>query len=94
MRAVPSQKIVYVVMSDHRDMKGIDAGRWRENGFSQDLVGNVQDRLVDGQERNARQQFESALSKSGIAIGRLVEDVLRGHEFVVRPFCGPPALRQ
>jgi hypothetical protein len=64
-------------------MKGIDARGPRENRFPQDLFGDVQDRLLEGQERDARQHLESALSEREITIGRLIEHVLRGYEFVV-----------
>ena len=57
MRAIPRQKVVYVMMGDHRDMKGIDARGSRQNRFSQNLFGDFQDCLVDGQARDARQRL-------------------------------------
>ncbi len=66
MRAIPSQKIVYVMVGNHCDMKGIDARGSRKNRFPQDLFGDVQDRLLEGQERDARQFLESTLSEGGI----------------------------
>ena len=83
VRAIPRQQIVYVVVGDHRDMKGVDARGSRQNRFLQDLFGDIQYRCLDGQERDARQRFESSLSESGIAVSRLIEHVLRGYEFVV-----------
>ena len=52
MRAIPRQEVVYVMMCDHRDMKGIDARGSRQNRFSQNLFGDFQDCLVDGQDRD------------------------------------------
>jgi len=43
MRAIPRQEVVYVMMGDHRDMKGIDARGSRQNRFSQNLFGDFQD---------------------------------------------------
>ena len=83
MRTIPLQKIVNVMVGDHCDMKGIDGRGSRENRFPQDFFGDVQDRLLEGQERDARQHLESALSESVITIGRLIEHVLRRYEFVV-----------
>ena len=77
-----------------RDMQGIDARGSRQNRFSQNLFGDFQDCRVDGQDRDARQRFQSALCEGGIPISRLIEHVLRGDEFVVRPLCGPPPLRK
>jgi hypothetical protein len=37
MRPIPRQEGVYVMMGDHRDMKGIDARGSRQNRFSQNL---------------------------------------------------------
>ena len=94
MRAIPRQEVVYVMMGDHCDMKGIDACGSRQNRFSQNLFGDFQDCLVDGQDRDAGQRLPSALCEGGIPISCLVEHVLRGHEFLVQPFRGPPPLRK
>ncbi len=83
MRAIPSQKVVYVMVGSHRDMEGIDARRSWQNCFSQDCFGDVQDCLLDREDRNARQRLEAALSEGRITISRFVEHVLRGDKFVV-----------
>lgn len=72
--------MVYVTVGDHCDAEGIEARGSQENRFRQDLFGDVQDCLLDGQESDARHNLESALSESGITVGRLTEHVLRGYE--------------
>jgi hypothetical protein len=94
MRAIPRQEVVYVMMGDHRDMKGIDARGSRQNRFSQNLFGDVQDCPLNRQDRDTRQRLQSALCEGGISINCLVEHVLRGYEFVVQPLRGPPPLRK
>lgn len=81
------------MVSDHRDMKGVDARRSWQNRFPQYFFGDFQDRLLDRQDRDARQCLKPALSQSRITISRFIEHVLRGDEFVVRPLCSPPLLR-
>jgi hypothetical protein len=87
-------QVVYVMVSNHRDTKGVDARRSRQNRFPQYFFGDFQDRLLDRQDRDTRQRVEAALSEGGIAVGRFIEHVLRGDELIVRPLCSPPPLRQ
>jgi hypothetical protein len=90
MRAIPRQEVVYVMMGDHRDMKGIDACGSRQNRFSQNLFGDFQDCPFNRQDRDTCEHLESTLGQGGITIRRLVEHVLRGHELVVRPLKDSP----
>ena len=82
------------MVSNHRDMKSVDARRSRQNCFSEYFFGDFEDRLLDRQDRDVGQCLEATLSQSRITISRFIEHVLRGDEFVVRPLCSPPLLRQ
>ena len=82
------------MVSNHRDMQGVDARRSRQNRFPQYFFGDFQDRLLDRQDWDVGQCLEATLSEGGIAVGRFIEHVLRGDKLVVRPLCSPPLLRQ
>jgi hypothetical protein len=82
------------MVSNHRDMKGVDARRSQQNCFPEYFFGDFQDRLLDRQDRDVGQCLEATLSQSRITISRFIEHVLRGDEFVVRPLFSPPLLRQ
>lgn len=82
------------MVSNHRDMKGVDARRSRQNRFPQYFFGDFQDRLLDREDRYVLQSLEAALSEGGITISRFIEYVLRGDELVVRPLCSLLPLRQ
>jgi len=49
------------------------------------FLGDVQDRCIQWQGGYALERLEPAAGNSEITVGRLVEHVLRGHEFVIRP---------
>ena len=76
VRAVPRQQIVYVMVSNHRDMKGVDARRSRQNCLPEYFFGDFQDRLLDRQDRDVGQCLEATLSQSRITISRFIEHVL------------------
>jgi hypothetical protein len=94
MRAVPRQQVVYLLMSHHGDMQGVDTRRSWQNRLSQDLFGNAQDCPLNRQDRDTCERLESTVGQGGITIRRLVEHVLRGNELVVCPLCTPLPLRQ
>ena len=53
------------MVNNHRDMKGVDARRSRQNRFPEYFFGDFQDRLLDRQDRDTRQRLEAALSEGG-----------------------------
>ena len=59
MRAISRQEVVYVMMGDHRDMKGIDARRSRQNRFPEYFFGDFQDRLLDRQDGHVLQSLKA-----------------------------------
>ena len=67
MRAISRQEVVYVMMGDHRDMKGIDARRSRQNRFPEYFFGDFQDRLLDRQDGHVLQSLKAAGRNAGEA---------------------------
>jgi hypothetical protein len=73
VRAVPRQQVVCVMVSNHRDMKGVDARRSRQNRFPQYFFGDFQDRLLDRQDRDTRQK-DSPVNGTSAPVFRLMSD--------------------
>lgn len=73
--------IVYVMVSNHRDVKGIDARRSWQNRFPEYFFGDFQDRLLGRQDRDTGQQaydyFEGLGNKARL-IRRYVPNGDRG----------------
>ncbi len=94
MCAVPRQQVVYPVIGHQGNVQRVKLGLGGQDGACHDLLCDSVNLRGKVQQRKTIQCQEPLSRQVRVAIGRLVEHILRNNEFVFMPLVFPPAPRE